>query len=76
MANQSQTVWGAVKGSLLSFFAPTQSEVEIKIAEQTREIKALQEYESLVDSFTAADDAKHQSVETALNRFKAKTKNS
>lgn len=56
----------------MSFFAPTQSEVEVKIAEQTREIKALQEYESLVGSFTAADDTKHQSVEKALGRFKTK----
>lgn len=74
MADNNLSVWGAVKGSLLNLLSPSKSETEIKIAEQTREIKALQEYESLVGSFTAADDTKHQAVEQALGRFKTKSK--
>lgn len=69
----NQSLWGAVKSSLLNFLSPSKSETEIKIAEQTREVKALQEYESLVGSFEAAADEKHTAVEKALGRFKPKS---
>lgn len=59
--------------TLLEFFSPTKTETEIAIEKRCREIKALQEYETTVSSFTAADDDKHTAVEKALGRFKTKS---
>lgn len=68
------SLWGAIKGSLLNFLSPTKSEIEVEIECKAREVKALQEYETIVSGFTAADATKHQAVEESLGRFKTKSK--
>lgn len=72
--SQSESVWGAVKSSLLNLLSPSKSETEIKIVEKSREVKALQEYETLVKGFEAAAAEKHTAVDEALGRFKTKSK--